>query len=120
MSLRRLGRKAAGGAALSVLFSLSMTASGAQRRPPKPTLSGTTPTVATGAGAATIEVTVVQVAAAQAFLQPGAAAGVRRNARVVINRREFAVVQASDSFAVIDVGAALRTSKTRAWLPSWG
>ncbi|MDP9148570.1 MAG: hypothetical protein M3O36_01305 [Myxococcota bacterium] len=105
MSLRRLGRKAAGGAALSVLFSLSMTASGAQRRPPKPTLSGTTPTVATGAGAATIEVTVVQVAAAQAFLQPGAAAGVRRNARVVINRREFAVVQASDSFAVIDVGA---------------
>jgi len=54
--------------------------------------------------AASIEVTVIQVAGTQAFLKPGATGGVHRRAKVVINRKEYQVIQTSDSFAVIEVG----------------
>jgi hypothetical protein len=52
----------------------------------------------------TIEVTVIQVAGTQAYLRPGTGGGVRRRAIAVINHRQYSVVQATTSFAVIEVG----------------
>jgi hypothetical protein len=51
-----------------------------------------------------IEVTVVQVAGKEAYLQPGTTGGVRRGAKVLINSKEYVVVQVTDSFAVVDAG----------------
>jgi hypothetical protein len=58
------------------------------------------------AAPSSVEVVVVQVAGKDVYLQPGANGGVRRGARVVIGQREYTVVQASDSFAVIEAGDA--------------
>ncbi|HEX7672477.1 MAG TPA: hypothetical protein VF395_22945, partial [Polyangiaceae bacterium] len=52
----------------------------------------------------TIPVTVVEVAGTQAYLQPGANGGVRRGAKVILGRKEYVVVQATDSFAAIALG----------------
>jgi hypothetical protein len=62
-----------------------------------------TPTPAPEPGSS-IEVTVVQVAGKEAYLQPGAMGGLRRGARVSLNNKEYVVVQTSDSFAVVDAG----------------
>lgn len=56
------------------------------------------------APAKSIVVTVVEVEGAQAYLTPGAKAGVVRGTKVTIHRREFTAVQATDSFATISVG----------------
>jgi hypothetical protein len=65
--------------------------------PPAPTASSTTaPTQ--------VDVTVIEVAGTHAYLKPGSRAGVLRGAKVVINHKEFSVVETSDSFAVIDAG----------------
>src|SRR6202011_1813824 len=57
------------------------------------------------APAGDIDVTVVQVAGTQAYLQPGERGGGRRGATVVIRHKAYPVIETSDSFAVIDVGA---------------
>ncbi len=53
-----------------------------------------------------VDVTVVEVAGGQAYVQPGTQKGVRRNAKVVINGKEYRVLQASDSYAVIGLQGA--------------
>jgi hypothetical protein len=52
----------------------------------------------------TVAVTVVEVAGAQAYLRPGASAGVLRGSTVTLSRQQYTVIQASDSFATIAVG----------------
>lgn len=74
------------------------------------------------APAGEIAVTVVEVAGTQAYLKPGAKAGIRRGARVTLRQREYTVVQATDSFAAIvvaedavhekDVGRAVPAEET--------
>jgi hypothetical protein len=51
-----------------------------------------------------VAVTVVELAGRQAYLRPGAGAGIRRSAKVVINRKEYAVVQTTDTYSMIEVG----------------
>jgi hypothetical protein len=51
-----------------------------------------------------VEVTVVELAGARAYVQPGGAAGVHRGTPVLINQKEHPVIEASDSYAVIEVG----------------
>jgi hypothetical protein len=51
-----------------------------------------------------IAVTVVETAGTRAYVQPGATAGIRRNATIVIRGKEFTVIEASDSYAVVDTG----------------
>jgi hypothetical protein len=79
----------------------------APRAKPRPSSrpSAAAPATSAPAPATSIEVAVVQIAGTQAYLQPGAKGGVRRGAKVVINRTEYAVVETSDSFAVIDLGS---------------
>jgi hypothetical protein len=98
------------GAALCLSFVLAFaaTAFAAPPRKPKPTpapASAPAARAAPVAAATSIEVTVLQLAGTQAYLQPGANGGVRRGATVVIHRKEYPVVETSDSYAVIDVGA---------------
>jgi hypothetical protein len=49
-----------------------------------------------------VSVAVVEIAGGVAFLKPGAAAGVRRNARVKIEGREYVVTSATATYAVIE------------------
>ena len=71
-------------------------------KPPTPAA----PTAPTAPPSTTsIEVTVIQLAGTQAYVQPGASGGVHRGARVVVNHKEYPVVQTTDSFAVIEVGS---------------
>ncbi|HVU03270.1 MAG TPA: hypothetical protein VHE30_16030 [Polyangiaceae bacterium] len=51
-----------------------------------------------------VNVTVVEIAGGQAYLQPGTQGGVHRGATVTFNRHDYVVVQATDSFAAILVG----------------
>jgi hypothetical protein len=51
-----------------------------------------------------VAVTVVEVAGTQAYLRPGAGAGVVRGSTVTIDRQQYTVIQATDSFATISVG----------------
>ena len=53
------------------------------------------------AGATSVDVVVVEVAGRVAYLKPGAAGGVRRGAKVTIDRKEFSVVQSTSSFAIV-------------------
>jgi hypothetical protein len=46
----------------------------------------------------------VEIAGSRAYLQPGAQGSVRRNAIVTLKNKDYRVVQASDSYAVIDLG----------------
>jgi hypothetical protein len=50
-----------------------------------------------------IEVTVTEIAGGRAYLQPGTQGGVRRTATVQIRGKEYRVVEATESFAVIEV-----------------
>jgi hypothetical protein len=89
-----------------VALSLVVSAASAQgKRPPSKRPAAPKPTApAEIAKPQTIEVTVVEVAGGWAYLQPGAKAGVHRSAVVVINHKEYKVVQTSDSYAVLDLG----------------
>ncbi|HLK36253.1 MAG TPA: hypothetical protein VKU41_05835, partial [Polyangiaceae bacterium] len=52
----------------------------------------------------TVPVTIVEVAGSRAYLQPGAAAGVRRGSTVVLSGKDYPVVDANDSYAVLEAG----------------
>jgi hypothetical protein len=54
--------------------------------------------------AKSIAVTVVEVAGGQAYLKPGTLGGVLRGTKITLGRRQYTVVQASDSFCTIVVG----------------
>jgi hypothetical protein len=99
---------------LAVLVVVLAEGSSLAARPPKraPPGTGSTPIPASGAPSApdadspreSVQVTVVEVAGTQAYLTPGASKGVRRGAMVALGRKEYQVVQATDSFAAIVVG----------------
>jgi hypothetical protein len=82
------------------------TAAAQGRRPPPkpPHPAPKPPPTAQPAGPKSVEVTVVEVAGARAYIQPGAQAAVRRNAIVTIKGKDYRVVQASDSYAAIEPG----------------
>jgi hypothetical protein len=103
MTSSRLRRIA--GTLLGLSVALCATTTSAAPRPTPRPKAQPAPGPPTPAVATSIEVTVVQVAGTQAFLKPGARGGVHRGAKVIINRKEYQVIQTSDSFAVIDVGS---------------
>lgn len=90
------------GAACCVVAAILLVPAGLGAQPKKPAAK-MAPAAATPRGGS-VEVTVVEVAGAQAYLRPGAGGGVHRGATVVLNRRAYAVVQTTESFAVIEVG----------------
>lgn len=51
-----------------------------------------------------IPVTVVEVAATQAYLQPGASGGVHRGSKVTIGHKQYTVLQTTAAYAVVDFG----------------
>jgi hypothetical protein len=55
-------------------------------------------------GAKTVEVTVVETAGTKAYVKPGGTAGVHRGSLVNVRGKDYTVVEASDSFAVIEIG----------------
>ena len=55
-------------------------------------------------GGPSIPVTVVEIAGKQAYLRPGAVGGVNRGAKVTLRRKEYTVVETTDSYAMIDLG----------------
>jgi hypothetical protein len=62
------------------------------------------PAPTSGGSSRSIGVTVVETAGTQAYVQPGASAGVHRGAIVTIVGKEYPVVDSSDSYAVIEIG----------------
>ncbi|HZU84226.1 MAG TPA: hypothetical protein VE987_14955 [Polyangiaceae bacterium] len=60
-----------------------------------------------------VEVVVVEVAGARAYLAPGAKSGVRRNSVVLLDGKEYRVAQATDSYAVIDLGGGTVAEKDK-------
>lgn len=66
--------------------------------------AASTPPSPSNALAASIAVTVVETAGTRAYVQPGATAGVHRGATVTVQGKEYAVIDASDSFAVVEMG----------------
>ncbi|HEX8791840.1 MAG TPA: hypothetical protein VF765_12890 [Polyangiaceae bacterium] len=87
-----------------VVLCTSISAEGAQpkkRRPPaKPTAPAQAPAQTTAPNA--VAVTVVETAGTRAYVQPGATAGVRRNSTITIRGKDYTVVDASDSYAVVE------------------
>ena len=53
--------------------------------------------------ATSVEVTVIEIAAGKAYVQPGEKAGVHKNAPITINGKEHRVIEVTDSYAVIDL-----------------
>jgi hypothetical protein len=109
--MRRLLPRWTSRAVLRCLAAVSLSAAGtasaqARRAPPAPhpPAKPPTPTPAQPAAAKSVEVTVFEVAGGRAYLQPGAQGAVRRNATVTLKGKEYRVVQASDSYAVIELG----------------
>jgi hypothetical protein len=51
-----------------------------------------------------VDVVVTEVAGTHAYLKPGATAGVRRGAKVIIGDTEYVVSMATSSYAIIDLG----------------
>ncbi len=102
--LRGIGRAAV--PAVLALGWLAVAAPAAGKPKPKPRPPPTTaqPQPQPQAARTSIDVAVVQVAGTQAYVQPGESGGVHRGAKVTINGREYPVVQATASFAVIEVG----------------
>lgn len=102
--------------ALALATSTSLAAPRKGKRPAKPKLppvdieldapapprAGEAPRAV--AAGSSVDVTVIEVAGSQAYLKPGAAAGVRRGAQVTIDRRSFVVTEATASYAVVDAG----------------
>lgn len=86
---------------------VSLAAQGAPTKKPRPGTKPAptqTPTPApTTMGPKAVNVTVVETAGTRAYVQPGAAGGVRRNATITIRGKDYAVVDASDSYAVVEM-----------------
>jgi hypothetical protein len=76
-----------------VSLALMGTASAAPPAPAKKTPKG-----------ATVDIVVTEIAGKNAYIKPGATAGVRRGAKVTIGDRNYVVSMATSSFAVIDLG----------------
>ena len=92
---------------LASCVALSLASTVALAKPPAkppapPTPARPPPPPAVPAGPKSVKVTVVEIAGSRAYLEPGTKAGVRRTATVQIRGKEYRVVQASDSFAVIE------------------
>jgi hypothetical protein len=58
----------------------------------------------TTTGPKVVVVTVVETAGTRAYVQPGATAGVRRHSTLTVRGKDYAVVDASDSYAVVEMG----------------
>jgi hypothetical protein len=91
-------------AALATALAVPVLSVAGPRTPPR--AGGTQTPKPTPAAPSTgfVDVTVVQVAGTRAYLKPGARAGVRRGARVVIDHQSYRVSETTDSYAVIEVG----------------
>lgn len=85
-------------AATALAIAAAATPASAQRLgrkpPPKP------PELPPGG----VEVTVIEVGGGNAYLKPGAAAGVRRGSRVTLDRRDYFVTSSTAAFAVVELG----------------
>jgi hypothetical protein len=79
--------------------------------PPKPAAAPPAPGAPTGL----IAVAVVETAGTRAYMQPGGAAGVRRSAIVTVRGKEYSVIDASDSFAVVDMGDEPLHEQDKGW-----
>src|SRR5262249_19025717 len=91
--------------ALALAFS-SVGASAAQparKAPPPKPAPAPSPSPSPSPSYAAIPVPVVDAAATQAYIQPGSAGGVHRGATVTLGKQDYVVVQATSSYAVIDV-----------------
>lgn len=110
MTPRRPLLRAALGSLASLCALLASTVAAGQPRgrtrprPKPPAAPAATPGATAAPGGKSIEVTVVETAGTRAYVKPGAAAGVHRNATVTIKGKDFTVVETSDSFAVVEVG----------------
>jgi hypothetical protein len=107
------------GVAIGSLVALLCTTTGAdaakgkpkpnpQQKPPPATSPATSPS-------GLVAVAVVETAGSRAYVQPGASAGVRRSAIVTISGKEYPVIDASDSFAVVDMGDEPLHEQDRGW-----
>jgi hypothetical protein len=83
---------------------------------PKPAPTPTTPSASPSAPSGLIAVTVVETAGTRAYVQPGSSAGVRRSAIVTVRGREYPVIDASDSFAVVDMGDERLHEQDSGWV----
>jgi hypothetical protein len=79
-----------------------------QQKPPPATSNATTPS-------GLIAVAVIETAGSRAYVQPGVSAGVRRSAIVTFRGKEYPVIDASDSFAVVDMGDEPLHEQDRGW-----
>jgi hypothetical protein len=88
------------------LFAATLAAEGKpakpKSKPPAPSKPGPAPVEA--AAPTGIAVTVVEVAGNRVYVQPGTTGGVQRGASISIRGKEYPVVEASDSYAVLEVG----------------
>ncbi len=80
--------------------------------PPKPVPAPAPPSAPSGL----IAVAVVETAGTRAYLQPGGAAGVRRSAIVTLRGKKYPVIDASDSFAVVDMGDEPLHEQDKGWV----
>lgn len=113
--LPRLARAAVGPLAGLALLSMALSADGARPKPKAhpPAKPATAPATApvsapapptSSAPSGRIAVAVVETAGTRAYVQPGGAAGIHRSAIVTIRGRDYPVVDASDSYAVVEMG----------------
>jgi hypothetical protein len=72
------------------------------KAPTKPAPAAPPAPAQTTTGSKVVAVTVVETAGTRAYLQPGATAGVHRNSTVTIRGKDYTVVDASDSYAVVE------------------
>lgn len=80
-------------------------AQGRKRRPkPRPRPQHTQPAPAPPSEPTSIPVSVVEIAGTQAYVKPGSSGGVLRGAKVTLHKKEYAVVQTTASYALIDTG----------------
>jgi hypothetical protein len=70
---------------------------------------------ASNVGPRSIAVTVIELAGTRAYVQPGGAAGIRRGAVVTVAGKEYPVIDSSDSFAVIEIGAEPPREQEKGW-----
>jgi hypothetical protein len=69
-----------------------------------------------GLPAVPIAVTVVETAGTRAYVQPGSTAGIHQGATITILRKEYPVIDSSDSFAVIEIGDDLLREHEKGWV----
>jgi hypothetical protein len=107
MTRRALGHAALVGLGVALAAATGWGGQPRKRQPrPDPVAAPTAAASSAPVTPASIAVTVVEIAGSQAYLQPGASAGVRRGAKVLLGGKEYTVVETSDSFAVVEVGGA--------------